>query len=178
MDGTRNFIDGGYGEKTGQAIVTGQYGDAALYTVAGVAYGIANVVTFGEVGAATTTVRALSTPLIKDGVESAAPIVAKEVEQYALRAKADGWYPVMKRGAKDAVETVWLQAGEVWKFGTTKNPGTRYSQSALDNIGPQGVQYVKEFGGTLKDAITVQNMKIRNFLQQTGVLPPGNKIVN
>jgi RHS repeat-associated protein len=104
--------------------------------------------------------------------------VLKEVQQYALRARADGWYPVMKRGAKEAVETVWLEAGDVWKFGTTKNPLTRYSQPYLDNIGPQGVERVKEFGGSVLDAVKVQNMKILNYIEQNGALPPGNKIVN
>lgn len=104
--------------------------------------------------------------------------LSRVVEQYSLRALADGWYPVMKRGTKDAVEATWLQAGEVWKFGTTVNPGTRYSQTYLDSIGTRGVQYVREFGGALNEAITVQNMKIKNFLRQTGELPPGNKIIN
>ncbi len=58
-----------------------------------------------------------------------------EYEQYALRASETGLYPVMKRGYADPVDWVELQKGEVWKYGTTKNPNTRYSQTELDNTG-------------------------------------------
>ena len=100
------------------------------------------------------------------------------VQQYSLRAAEDGFYPVMTRGFADAQELVWLNKGDVWKFGTTKNPLTRYSQSYLDNIGEFGVKYVPEFQGTLQQARTLQNMKILNFKNQSGFLPPGNKIIN
>jgi RHS repeat-associated protein len=103
--------------------------------------------------------------------------LAITVEQYALRVNQSGFYPVMTRGAKEATEMKWCTAGEVWKFGTTRNPTRRYSQSYLDNIGEYGVSYSKEFSGTLTEALTLENMKIRNFLSQTGVLPPGNKII-
>jgi len=99
------------------------------------------------------------------------------VEQYALRANESGFYPVMQRGFKNAVDLTWLEKGDVWKFGTTQNPATRYSQSYLDNIGNYGVSYVKEFSGTLKEALTVEGMKIRNFIEQSGFLPAGNKII-
>lgn len=63
------------------------------------------------------------------------------------------------------------------KFGTTKNPATRYSQCYLDSIGEYGVSYVKEFGGTHSEALALEAMKIKNFLWQTGKLPPGNKMI-
>ncbi len=100
-----------------------------------------------------------------------------KVEQYALRAAEDGFYPVMKRGFLDPQELTWLAKGDVWKFGTTKNPLTRYSQTYLDNVGEFGVYYSKEFSGTLQQALTVERMKIVNFFQQNGFLPAGNKII-
>ncbi|MGN6646689.1 MAG: RHS repeat domain-containing protein [Cytophaga sp.] len=100
-----------------------------------------------------------------------------KVEQYALRAAESGFYPVLKRGCAGAQELTWLNKGDVWKFGTTKNPFTRYSQKYLDNIGEFGVYYKTEFTGTLKQATTVERMKILNFRGQNGVLPAGNKIV-
>ena len=98
------------------------------------------------------------------------------VEQYALRARESGFYPIMDRGFKNPTGYTWLEKGEVWKFGTTKNPLTRYSQSFLDNTG-EGLLYNREFEGALKEATTVERMKIINYKLQTGVLPPGNKIV-
>lgn len=99
-----------------------------------------------------------------------------QVEQYALRAAEDGFYPVMKRGFKDPKELVWLNKGDVWKFGTTKNPSTRYSQGFLDNTGA-GLRYSTEFTGTLQQARILEKMKILNFKLQNSVLPAGNKMV-
>lgn len=82
----------------------------------------------------------------------------------------------MKRGFSNAKELTWLNRGDVWKFGTTKNPLTRYSQSFLKNTG-EGLQYRTEFSGTLKQPTTLEGMKILNFKMQNGFLPPGNKIV-
>jgi hypothetical protein len=100
-----------------------------------------------------------------------------QVEQYALRAADDGFYPVMKRGFANPQELTWLNKGDVWKFGTTKNPLTRYSQSYLDNVGEFGVYYKTEFTGILKEALTVERMKILNFKGQNKLLPAGNKKV-
>lgn len=98
--------------------------------------------------------------------------------QYSLRANADGFYPVMQRGNSDPVFTTYLQNGDVWKFGTSINPATRYSQSYLNGIGEYGVRMEPEFSGTTAQAVTLQDMKIQNFLLQNGKLPPGNKIVH
>lgn len=102
---------------------------------------------------------------------------AIKVEQYALRAAGDGFYPVMKRGFSKAQELVWLNKGDVWKFGTTKNPAIRYSLSYLNSVGEYGVYYSKEFSGTLGQALQVERMKIMNYLSQTGFLPAGNKMI-
>ncbi|TCV78149.1 hypothetical protein [Sulfurirhabdus autotrophica] len=83
----------------------------------------------------------------------------------------------MTWGSKGATALKWCEKGDVWKFGTTVNPTTRYSQSYLDNIGEFGVNYSKEFGGPLKDALSIEAMKIKNYLSQTGHLPPGNKMI-
>ncbi|HRE57926.1 MAG TPA: RHS repeat-associated core domain-containing protein [Candidatus Kapabacteria bacterium] len=54
---------------------------------------------------------------------------AKPVAQYSLRAIADGFYPVMERGFQQPQGLVWLNKDEMWKFGTTVNPKTRYTQN-------------------------------------------------
>jgi RHS repeat-associated protein len=101
-----------------------------------------------------------------------------KVEQYALRAADNGFYPVMIRGAEDPQFLTYLEKGDAWKFGTTKNPATRYSQAYLHSVGEHGVEYSTEFSGTSREALTVQKMKIQNVRSQSGRLPPGNKIVN
>jgi RHS repeat-associated protein len=109
---------------------------------------------------------------------AAAPFLrAIKFEQYALRVNQTGFYPVMKRGYKQAQELVWLEKGDVWKFGTTMNPFKRYSQRYLDEVGEYGVSYVKEFEGTLKQVRLLEKMKILNHRIHSGLLPAGNKIV-
>ena len=100
-----------------------------------------------------------------------------KVEQYALRALESGWYPVMKRGSKVPVAITWLEKGEVWKFGTTKNPATRYSGSFLRNTGTGGLGYSTEWKGTTAEVLQLEKMKIENYRAQYGALPPGNKVV-
>ena len=51
VNGTRNFIDGGYGEIAGQAYSRGEYGSAVTNILAGTVYGLINIATFGEEGA-------------------------------------------------------------------------------------------------------------------------------
>ncbi len=109
---------------------------------------------------------------------AAAANTGVQVEQYALRAADSGFYPVLTRTFENATEITWLERGDVWKFGTTKNPATRYSQSYLDNIGDHGVLYQTEWQGTIGEALQLEKMKIQNFqLQNGGILPAGNKIV-
>ena len=107
------------------------------------------------------------------------PSAIIKVEQYSLRAVEGGFYPVMERGFAKAQSLVWLEKGEVWKFGTTKNfnPFRRYSKTYLDNLGENGVYYFKEFQGTLSEALKLERMKIVNYFEQNGFLPWGNKMI-
>ena len=112
-----------------------------------------------------------------EGAEAGKVCAAKaapQVEQYALKALEDGFYPVMKRGFKEPQAGIWLDAGDVWKYGTTKNPATRYSQTFLDDW---GLFYEKQASGTLQQALSAEKGNIVNFLNQTGKLPSGNKII-
>jgi len=130
-------------------------------------------------------------PLAKGTLESADPIfglilgvstlgmgtaaeATTAVEQYSLRATVDGFYPVMNRGFADAQELTWLNKGDVWKFGTTQNPLTRYSETWLRGM---NLQYQSEFSGTLQQALKLENMKITNYINQNGFLPAGNKMI-
>lgn len=151
------------------AFVQGRYLDAFAWE----AYGLVEMT---GVSLVTNYLSKLTSRLIFANIATKASIPARQVEQYALRAAEDGFYPVMKRGFSNPQELVWLNKGDVWKFGTTKNPLTRYSQSFLDNTG-EGLRYTTEFSGTFKQATALERMKILNFGRQNGFLPAGNKIV-
>jgi RHS repeat-associated protein len=101
---------------------------------------------------------------------------AVTVDQYALRATEEGWYPVVQRGFSEPQGNAWLNVGDVWKYGTTKNPATRYSQTFLDETG-MGLQYGPQFSGTLEEALSAEKNQILDYFNQNGVLPPGNKII-
>jgi len=96
------------------------------------------------------------------------------VEQYSLRARQDGFYPVMKRGFAEPQGGIWLEQGDVWKFGTTKNPTARYTNKFLEEW---DLRYQTESSGTLSESLQAEKQQILNYQQQNGVLPPGNKIV-
>ena len=95
------------------------------------------------------------------------------VDQYALRAVEDGFYPVMKRGFAEPQGGVWLNAGDVWKYGTTMNPSTRYPKSFLEEW---GLRYSPQNSGTLQESLASEKANILLYETVHGVLPPGNKV--
>ena len=103
-----------------------------------------------------------------------AGLTSRAVDTYALKAIEDGFYPVMKRGFREPQAGVWLNAGDVWKYGTTKNPATRYPVKYLDKL---GVRYEPQSSGSLGQALFSEKNSILNYLRQNSVLPPGNKII-
>jgi len=69
-----------------------------------------------------------------------------------------------------------LAAGDVWKYGTTKNPETRYSETFLNSTG-QGLMYQTISSGTKAEALAAEKASILNYITESGALPPGNKII-
>ncbi|HEV7646128.1 MAG TPA: hypothetical protein VGO50_19485 [Pyrinomonadaceae bacterium] len=113
----------------------------------------------------------------KEAAATAVKPEVRQMEQYALRAAKDGLYPIMERGSKEAVGEMFLKTGEVWKFGTTINPASRYSGSFLRNTG-SGLNYVTEFKSSLfKDVLQMEKTRITDFRTLNGFLPAGNKMV-
>ncbi len=98
------------------------------------------------------------------------------VEQYSLRAAKNGYYPVMRRGFSTPQGSIFLNKGDVWKYGITKNPTTRYTQNFLRNTGA-GFLYTTEASGTRIGMRSMETGKILNFKAEFGRLPAGNKIV-
>ncbi|MGX9773205.1 RHS repeat domain-containing protein [Janthinobacterium aestuarii] len=59
INGTRDFMDGGYGAMSQQAFSSGRYGLGSAYILAGAAFGTLNVLSFGEAGALVSASRAI-----------------------------------------------------------------------------------------------------------------------
>lgn len=107
---------------------------------------------------------------------AAAPARALQFEQYALRAERSGLYPVMQRGSAEPVGSVFLKEGDVWKFGETMNPSSRYSGAFLRDTG-NGLRFDSQFTTpSFKTVLQVERQQILGYEQQFGKLPPGNKI--
>ena len=90
---------------------------------------------------------------------------------YALVANANGDYPVAAGG-----NPVYLNQGDVWKYGTTGDPNGRYPQSYLDNIGSTGVTMVPTGTGTYYQTLVQEKTNLIFYFITNGSLPPGNLI--
>ncbi len=101
-------------------------------------------------------------------------------EVYMLIARESGWYMcyLCKRGS------VYLNKGEVWKYGYTCNPETRYDDEWLQQM---KLQYVPIYYGDIKECrrkeielirdypILPENMRRPQHLRL--VVPPGSKTI-
>ena len=92
----------------------------------------------------------------------------KPTEQYALVAKADGYYPNVRTGKSD-----YLKAGDVWKYGQTSNSDGRYSKNYLNQL---NLDKNIEFVGTKEECLIMEKIKIYGYYIDNGCLPSGNKI--
>jgi RHS repeat-associated protein len=88
-------------------------------------------------------------------------------EVYSLRATKPGSYPNVRGG------TTTLQAGDVYKYGETSQPDSRYSKTDLQR---QGLTYETEFQGSQTMAKIVEKLRIYGHALENGDLPPGNRI--
>jgi len=108
-------------------------------------------------------------------------------EQYALKARKSGWYPCFNCNGK---ETIYLNAGEVWRYGMTGEGGkdARYPSKVYFNqnsikMTDKLLLYETQFRGTKEQCLIEEQRKIfsypllpecqlRNFKLDR---PPGNK---
>jgi hypothetical protein len=126
----------------------------------------------------------VSHPVFLTGIgEEAVPIVypiaetvtltkRREHIQYTLRATVSGDYPIYVWGIKIPVGWKHLEAGEIWKIGTTINPQKRYTQKFLSD---NNLRMVEEFAGPYQAVLFMERMKLLNYIVGNGDLPPGNK---
>jgi len=98
-------------------------------------------------------------------------------EQYVLTAGTSGWYPCYS--CLDTTN-IWLNRGEVWKYGsTTKGQKGRYGKSLKGLL----LDYHIQFEGTLEACFKEEKRKIygyaimpENLIRPKPIIrPPGNK---
>ena len=102
------------------------------------------------------------------------PLGLKEL--YYLVARKDGFYPVMEWGKREPMGKVWLEKGDIWKIGETKNivngVQRRYSQQWLDR---NNLKYIRVMKGPKKVMQRWERLKIIKCIKKRGNLPAGNK---
>jgi hypothetical protein len=110
---------------------------------------------------------------ILEGEDDLTPAV-----QYSLKALTSGMYPCYAKGGPSEV---YLERGDVWKYGQTCNPTTRYSGRYLIE---NRLYMVTEFVGTKTECLIMEKEKIFSYpmlpegLRTHLTRPPGNKIDN
>ena len=87
--------------------------------------------------------------------------------QYALLATRNALYPTV-RG-----DLVFLNRGDVWKYGTTIDPAGRYSSSALSGM---NLVMQPQSTGSVSQVLVQEKIQLINHFFQNGELPPGNRI--
>jgi len=71
---------------------------------------------------------------------------------------------------------VYLNAGDVWKYGETTSGMTRYSQRELDNMIPGGTTMQPIYFGNQVEIKIQEKIMIYGYFFLNETLPPGNKI--
>ena len=102
------------------------------------------------------------------------PLGLKEL--YYLVARKDGFYPLMEWGKREPMGKVWLEKGDIWKIGETKNivngVQRRYSQQWLDR---NNLKYIRVMKGSKKVMQRWERLKIIKYIKKRGKLPAENK---
>lgn len=89
--------------------------------------------------------------------------------QYALIATQPGYYTSYTYGGG----IVFLNTGDVWKYGETTHTDTRYSQEWRI---AHGLKMDIEYVGSQRECKIQEKIKIYRYFFSNGHLPPGNKI--
>ncbi len=89
--------------------------------------------------------------------------------QYALIAESSGYYPDVRNGG-----TRFLNVGEVYKYGTSVDPDTRYPQAYYST--GRGLLMEVQYTGTAYSVLAMEKYKLIIYAGVNGDLPAGNKI--
>jgi hypothetical protein len=97
----------------------------------------------------------------------------KRGQVYALLASKDGFYNVYVQGSSIPLpDKVYLKAGEVWKYGETTDPTSRYDRSYLAK---EGVVYRSIMEGNQIQIKAAEKILIYGHYFIFGARPPANK---
>ncbi len=116
----------------------------------------------------------------------------EQCEQYALIAIYSDYYPVLQRGVKIANDSIWLNTGEVWKYGITcigetrRYSGQVYYYDGNIILTRKQLEYKVQFIGIEKECKIREKEKIYNYpllpecinRKRKLIRPAGNKIDN
>lgn len=91
----------------------------------------------------------------------------EETSVYALRASTSGSYPTVRGGM------VYLNEGDVWKYGITNDTFERYSLSTLNSL---SLNMDVLYTGSRSQAYVAEKVKLIEYVYEKKSLPPGNKI--
>ncbi len=131
--------------------------------------GVADDVAIPVVMAGTVVTVLVLTAIHEISQVQARPPSLRQGVQYSLRALISGSYTCFNC----PTGTMQLNVGDVWKYGETINPDTRYSDPELIRL---GVRQVDEFPGNQIEIKVAEKTKIWAYFIVQGHLPPGNKI--
>jgi hypothetical protein len=92
---------------------------------------------------------------------------------YALLAEHDGFYNVYATGSSVPLPVkVYLQAGDVWKYGESTDIKNRYDNGYLKQ---EGVTITPLFSGNQVQLKAMEKFLLYGYFFQNGQLPPANK---
>jgi len=104
-------------------------------------------------------------------------------EQYVLKARNSGWYPVLKKKQIVATDSIWLNKDEVWRYGKTcltelgRYPGRIYYVDAKWTLTDKNLSYEIEFNGSETDCLVKEKEKIYNYPLLPECLIRGRKLI-
>jgi len=90
-------------------------------------------------------------------------------EQYALKARIAGWYPVLKDGEQNATDSIWLNPDEMWRYGKTcveekgRYPNGVYYKDLKWKLTDKYLKYEIQFRGSETECLVEEKRKIYDY---------------
>jgi len=90
-------------------------------------------------------------------------------EQYVLKVKIAGWYPILKDGERNATDSIWLNVNEVWRYGKTcieekgRYPNGVYYKDTYWKLTKDHLKYEIQFEGSEIECLAEEKRKIFDY---------------
>lgn len=112
--------------------------------------------------------------------------------QYALIVRVFGYFPVLKHGEIVATDSIWLNIGEVWRYGKTckgrdnRYPGGIYYSDGKWFLTEEHLEFFPQFKGGEVECLAEETRMIYNYpllpeclrRKRELLIPAGNKNTN